>query len=83
MHLVIGPLALAEAAMLAGVMTLLTIRHRRAVREPLHRVESGSGPRVVFLHGLGVEIGAAVLAGLALVQAEEDVVLVVAAHAMR
>lgn len=54
MHLVVGPIALAEAAMLGGVAALLMFRHRRAVRQPLHRLELGSeGPRYVFLHGLG------------------------------
>lgn len=53
MHLIVGPLALAELAMLGSVMALLAIRHRRAVRQPLYCVESGTGPRVVFLHGLG------------------------------
>lgn len=54
MHLIIGPLALLEAGMLGGLAVLLAIRHRRAVRQPLHRLELGSdGPHYVFLHGLG------------------------------
>lgn len=40
--------------MLAAAAVLLTIRHRRAVRQPLHwRVLAGAGPHYVFLHGLG------------------------------
>lgn len=54
MHWVVGPLALVEAAMAIGLAALLAIRHRRAVREPLHRVElAGNGTHYVFLHGLG------------------------------
>jgi len=54
MHRIAVPLALLEAAMLGSVALLLAVRHRRAVREPLHRVDfDRGGPRVIFLHGLG------------------------------
>lgn len=54
MHLIIGPVALVEASMLTAAIALLTLRHRRAVRQPLHcRALGGSGTRYVFLHGLG------------------------------
>ena len=54
MHRIIGPLALLEAAMMIGLAALLAVRHRDAVRQPLHRVElDRGGPRYVFLHGLG------------------------------
>jgi len=53
MHLIVGPLVLLEGAMLAGVALLLIVRHKAALRQPLHYRESGAGPRLVFLHGLG------------------------------
>lgn len=57
MHLIVGPMAVLEGTMLAGIALLLAIRHRAAVRRPLHHVELGvelgAGPRIVFLHGLG------------------------------
>lgn len=53
MHLIVGPMAVLEGTMLAGIALLLVIRHKAAVRQPLHHVEFGAGPRVVFLHGLG------------------------------
>lgn len=54
MHLVIGPMVVAEGLMLAGAITFVARGHSRAIRQPLHvQVLDRSGPRYVFLHGLG------------------------------
>lgn len=54
MHLIVGPFALFETAMFGAAAALLAIRHRRAVDQPLHRVQlDHDGPQYVFLHGLG------------------------------
>lgn len=54
MHRVLGPMAIVELAMLAGVGLLVALRHRKAVAAPLHWVTSGdTGRRYAFLHGLG------------------------------
>jgi pimeloyl-ACP methyl ester carboxylesterase len=56
MHAIVGPFALLEGAMLAGIALLALFRHKAAVRQPLNCVESGAGPRAVFLHGLGATL---------------------------
>lgn len=40
--------------MLGTVAALLVVRHKRAIRQPLHSIVTGEGrPKYVFLHGLG------------------------------
>lgn len=54
MHRIAIPMAAFEAAMLTGVAALLLVRHRRALHQPLRRVDIGhGGAPTVFLHGLG------------------------------
>lgn len=56
MHRIAIPAAALEAAMLLGASALIAFRHRRALHQPLHRVDRGApgdGVPTVFLHGLG------------------------------